>query len=76
MYSNGDIYFGQHRGFVREGQGKMIYLNGSTYEGGWANDRKDSRGKMYEKISGDIYNGEYFEGKRNGRGRMYYHENQ
>lgn len=54
----------------------MIYLNGSTYEGGWVNDRKNGRGRMHEKISGDIYNGEYLEGKRNGRGRMYYHEKQ
>ncbi len=76
MYANGDIFFGQHRGFVREGQGKMIYLNGSSYEGGWSNDRKNSRGRMYERISGDIYNGEYLEGKRNGRGRMYYFSQQ
>jgi len=50
----------------------MIYLNGSIYEGGWANDKKTNRGRMIEKLSGDIYNGEYLEGKRNGRGRMFY----
>jgi hypothetical protein len=49
LYSNGDIYFGQHRAFVREGQGKMIYLNASVYEGGWENDRKNMKGRMFEK---------------------------
>lgn len=72
LYPSGDMYFGQHRGFIKEGFGKIIYMNGSIYEGGWENDRKAKRGRMYDKISGDIYNGEYLEGKRNGRGRMYY----
>jgi len=57
---------------VREGYGKMIYLNGSVYEGGWENDKKNLKGRMFEKTSGDIYSGEYLDGKRNGRGRMYY----
>lgn len=72
MYPSGDMYFGQHRAFVKEGFGKIIYFNGSIYEGGWENDRKAKKGRMFDKISGDIYNGEYQEGKRNGRGRMYY----
>lgn len=55
MYANGDIYFGQQRGFIREGQGKMIYLNGSIYEGGWSSDKKNGKGRMFEKISGDIF---------------------
>jgi hypothetical protein len=39
-YPSGDIYVGQHRSFVKNGQGKIIYLNGSTYEGCWENDKK------------------------------------
>ena len=39
----------------------MIYLNGSTYEGGWDNDKKSGKGRMHDHISGDIYSGEYFE---------------
>ena len=69
---SGDIYFGQHRAFVKDGQGKIIYVNGSTYEGGWSNDRKHSHGRMFDNLSGDIYNGDYVDGKRNGRGRMYF----
>lgn len=49
LYSNGDIYFGQHNGFIREGYGKMIYFNGSVYEGGWENDKKNLKGRMYDK---------------------------
>jgi len=72
MYVSGDLYYGQHRAFIKEGYGKIIYLNGSIYEGGWENDRKSKRGRMYDRVSGDIYNGDYLDGKRNGRGRMYY----
>jgi len=49
----------------------MIYLNGSVYEGGWENDKKNLKGRMYEKTTGDIYSGDYTDGKRNGRGRLY-----
>ena len=63
---------GQHKAFTREGHGKIIYLNGSIYEGGWENDKKAIRGRMFDHVSGDVYNGEYLDGKRNGRGRMYY----
>jgi hypothetical protein len=27
--------FPKHRNFIKEGQGKMIYFNGSSYEGGF-----------------------------------------
>ena len=76
MFPNGDLYFGQHRGFQREGWGKIIYFNGSEFEGCWEGDKKHYKGRMLDKLSGDIYLGEYFEGKRQGRGRMYYAEKQ
>ena len=41
MYPNGDIYYGQHKQFVKEGVGKMVYLDGSIYEGTWESDRKN-----------------------------------
>lgn len=50
----------------------MIYFNGSTYEGGWDQERKHYRGRMYDQLSGDTYVGEYLDGKRVGHGRMYY----
>lgn len=48
----------------------MIYLNGSIYEGGWDQDRKHKRGRMFDKQTGDVYMGEYNDGKRTGHGRM------
>jgi MORN repeat len=51
----------------------MIYYNGSTYEGGWLDDRKHLKGKMIDTATGDIFSGEYIDGKRNGKGRMYFH---
>ena len=43
--------------------------NGSSYEGGWASDRKFGIGMLKDAVSGDVYNGAFSEGKRNGRGR-------
>jgi hypothetical protein len=70
---SGDIYFGQHNEWAKEGQGKMIYFNGSVYEGGWLNDLKHFKGKMIDSSTGDVFSGEYLDGKRNGKGKMYYH---
>lgn len=66
------MYYGQHRNFVKEGWGKICYFNGSHYEGGWLNNAKNKRGRMFDNTCGDIYNGEYLDGKISGRGRMYY----
>ena len=52
----------------------MIYLNGSSYEGGWDQDRKHKRGRMFDQVTGDVYIGEYTDGKRVGHGRMFYGE--
>lgn len=41
LYPNGDVYYGQIREFLREGQGRMIYADGSSYEGGWLEDKKE-----------------------------------
>jgi hypothetical protein len=64
LYPNGDCYFGQHKAFIKEGEGKMIFVSGSCYEGGWDQDRKHKRGRMFEKSTGDVYVGEYNDGKR------------
>ncbi len=71
LYPNGDIYFGQHKLFVKEGVGKMIYFDGSVYEGIWESDRKNQSGRMQYSESGDVYVGDFIDGKRSGRGRYY-----
>ena len=49
----------------------MIYFDGSVYEGGWENDRKNGKGRNVDAQSGNIFVGDYVEGKRSGRGRMF-----
>ena len=38
-YPNGEIYYGQLRVFERNGFGKLIYIDGSFYEGSWESDK-------------------------------------
>ena len=33
LYPNGNMYYGQHKEFRKEGLGKMAYFNGDVYEG-------------------------------------------
>jgi len=71
LYPNGDVYYGQHKAFVKEGIGKLITLDGSIYEGIWENDRKNGKGRLIDGPTGDIYVGEFIDGKKAGRGRIY-----
>ena len=36
VYPNNSTYLGQMRGGFRDGQGKMTWVNGTIYEGDWA----------------------------------------
>jgi hypothetical protein len=54
----------------------MLSANGSSYEGGWANERRHVSGLNRDAVTGDVYNGGYLDGKRNGKGRMYNNEKQ
>lgn len=39
LYQNGDIYFGQHINFLKNGVGKLISFTGSFMEGSWEHDK-------------------------------------
>ena len=46
---------------MRNGKGKMIYINGDEYEGEWKNDMKNGKGEMfyineYESFKGEFEN--------------------
>lgn len=71
LYANGDVYYGQHRVFIREGLGKLITIEGTIYEGSWQSDRKSGKGRLVDSMTGDIYVGEFNDGKKAGRGRIY-----
>ena len=65
------MYYGQHREFAKEGIGKMVYLDGTVYEGAWETDRKSGQGRLVYSETGNVYVGEFVDGKRSGRGRFY-----
>lgn len=47
LYPNGNVYFGQHREFIREGLGKLItFTQGEIYEGSWENDKRFGLGRL------------------------------
>eukprot|EP00347_Sterkiella_histriomuscorum_P020141 403338954 len=78
LYPNGNLYFGQHKDFSKDGNGKMVYYSGEIYEGEWENDRKTGKGKFqYTTVQnsingiGAIYIGEYQDEKRSGKGRFF-----
>lgn len=48
-----------------------MYVNGSSYQGGWNEDKKNGRGRLIDKLTGNCYIGEYLEGNRVGNGRMF-----
>lgn len=56
---------------MKNGQGKMIYANGSVYEGKFEGDKLSGFGHFRCAETGDIYTGEYNEDKRNGKGRLF-----
>jgi len=74
-HGKGTMRFADGRVFVGEyvnGQmtdGKMIYQDGSTYEGGWADGMRHGRGKCVFTDE-SIYEGEFREGEFHGHGKM------
>ena len=65
---NGAIYKGQWtKDGLRQGKGIQIWQDGSKYEGYWANDMANDKGRLIH-ADGDIYEGEWFNDKAHGRG--------
>ena len=70
---NGDYYNGEYIKGKKEGQGSIIYKNGTKYEGSFKNDFHDGYGKLIQ-LDGEIFEGEWKKGKINGKG-MRIHSN-
>jgi hypothetical protein len=64
---NGDVYEGELKDGLYNGQGTMTYANGDVYEGEWKNGERNGHGKM-TYANGDIYEGELKDGILNGQG--------
>ena len=56
---------------IREGMGKIIWPDGSVYEGWWKNDKANGRGRLVH-ADGDVYDGEWKNDKAHGIG-VYQH---
>jgi len=74
-HGHGTMRFADGRVFVGEYvngqmvQGKMTYQDGSTYEGGWMDGMRHSRGRCVF-TDRSIYDGEFKEGEFHGFGKM------
>ena len=63
----GDHYIGEFVNGKKEGNGIILYNNGTKYEGTFKNDKHDGFGKLFQ-LDGENYVGEWKEGKINGNG--------
>ena len=52
----------------RQGEGKMKYNSGNSYEGGFVDDKFDGEKGTYKWVDGDEYVGSWKDGERNGTG--------
>lgn len=69
--AEGVEYNGEWQNGLRDGEGILMYKNGSIYEGQWALGQKSGKGKM-TYASGNYYDGEWKNNKRNGEGVMHW----
>lgn len=54
------------------GQGKVLFANGSTYEGSFKNDMLDGYGVLTDTTTGNVYTGEFKDDMRHGKGFFRY----
>jgi serine phosphatase RsbU (regulator of sigma subunit) len=57
-------------GNCEEGQGKLRYLDGSTYEGGFRQGKREGKGR-WTALSGEWYEGGWHQDLRNGQGQWH-----
>lgn len=66
--SNNGVYTGSVVDGKRQGTGKYVWKDGTTYEGNWNNNVMEGNGKLTTP-DGDIYEGNFENGKKNGKGK-------
>lgn len=76
MYKNGDIYEGNFKNAILEGEGHMIFASNSDmeyqeYRGLFSNGNFSGSGKL-TYVNEDIYDGHFLKGVRHGSGILTY----
>ncbi|OMJ87827.1 hypothetical protein SteCoe_10391 [Stentor coeruleus] len=64
------IYSGEMVNGIKNGKGKMIFINNEVYNGEWKNGKIEGYGKLYYK-NGDYYIGCFTNGVRSGFGKFF-----
>lgn len=72
-YKSGARYDGSWLGGMRDGQGKMQWVDGAAYEGDWKDNRAQGKGR-FTYPDGDVYEGNFYHDRSNGFG-VYTHLN-
>ncbi len=68
-FTDGSKYLGSADEKTLTGNGRMIFINGDVYEGGWLNGIRNGSGK-YIWASDDTYDGEWKDDKMSGTGKF------
>ena len=68
-YENDDIYEGEIKDYVRDGEGKFTSKS-EIYEGHWKNDQKNGKGTLIFKNDGTKYEGEFKDNQFSGKGEL------
>jgi hypothetical protein len=55
---------------MKQGQGKMIRIDGSVYEGMFVAGKREGRGKYKSSADGSIYDGFWLNDRKNGEGKV------
>lgn len=71
QYPNNDVYTGDFKNGLKEGNGVYTYANGDKYTGEWKNNLQHGIGRT-EYAKNAKYYGRFSEGKRNGEGVYYF----
>ena len=67
---NGNVYKGEWKDDMADGDGTLSYSNGDLYEGLWKNNLRDGQGNFTCAKDGYIYSGSWARGCKNGIGSI------
>lgn len=72
LLSDGSIYIGKWENGLQHGKGKLIHLNGTSYDGDWVEGKKDGDGiaKFPEGHKCKEYNGKWKDGNYGSSGKF------